>query len=63
MLDLGNHRLPITMAFEGPRIGPGDPNQLHRQPAQFLDQFAVGVIVERPAIAEHPFNPALEQRG
>lgn len=60
VLDLHAHRLAIAVPFEGACIGTRDADQVNLHAAQFLDRGAF-VIVERPAVAEYPLDPALEQ--
>lgn len=62
VIDLGLHRIKITMLRESTRIGTGDTYQVDLQVAKLLHQRGIGAEVKRPAIGKYPVNPAFEDR-
>lgn len=62
MVNLRLHGIGITMARIGSRIGATDTDKVNSQMAKLLLQLGIRTEIERPAIGEHPIDPAFEQR-
>lgn len=62
VINLSLHRFEVAVTLIGTGISPSHPHQMHPKAPQLFHQPGIGLEIKRPAIAEHPVDPPLEQR-